>query len=76
MPGMDAIHDIFTDVSISDEDFHLIRDGRGTIYVFGEMNYRDIFRARHYTKFCLRSTGPTVLGSGYLEFCESGNDGD
>jgi len=46
----------------------------GTIYVYGEICYKDVFGNEHFTKYRLMHGGPEKPPPGVLSPCEEGNE--
>lgn len=46
----------------------------GTIYVYGEIHYMDVFGNEHFTKYRLMHGGPEKPPAGVLSPCEEGNE--
>lgn len=50
-----------------------LRDGKATIYVFGEINYRDVFYTQRVTKFKMFLSGEGAA-EGRFKNSEDGNE--
>ena len=55
---------------------HLVGTPQGTIYVYGEVSYSDVFGSRHVQQYRLMHGGSEPTTAGALKPCVSGNDGD
>jgi hypothetical protein len=51
-----------------------IGTSEGTIYVYGEIHYKDVFGHEHITKYRLMHGGPEKSSPGVLSPCEDGNE--
>jgi hypothetical protein len=70
-PGVDsAIH--FWIPNLTSQDVDDVTNFRKLIYLFGKIEYDDIFGKHHWTSFCL-SHHPTTQD---LDVCVNGNDSD
>lgn len=54
----------------------LVGTSEGTIYVYGEISYFDVFGVRHTQKYRLMYGGSEPVVPGVLKPCTSGNGGD
>jgi len=54
----------------------LVGTSQGTIYVYGEISYFDVFGQKHVQEYRLMYGGNELVVPGALKPCESGNDGD
>lgn len=62
---------------LSDKDLFDIRDGsHRRLYLWGKVQYLDIFNCQHYTNFCISLSGLTTdaVGSIKMEPCSKYND--
>ena len=51
-PGMHVILSTLP-IDVSKSAYNDIQDGRGILYAYGEITYRDIYWQRHQTNFCI-----------------------
>ena len=51
-----------------------ITEGKGAIYVYGEVRYRDVFGKRRWSKYRFMMGGPVGIRGGQLATCEEGNE--
>jgi hypothetical protein len=68
---------IATKRSLSNEENRNIRDGTGALFVWGELTYKDAFKAPHYTRFRLFFGGSAgTRPDGLMMAAKDGNDAD
>lgn len=59
---------------IRDQFLDQIGTPEGTIYVYGQVTYKDIFGEKQYLKYRLMYGGPKKSPKGWLSPCEEGNE--
>lgn len=72
-PGSNTEFIIPTHDRLGPEKEAALRSGKATIYVFGEIEYRDIFKTNHVTKFKMFLSGEGAA-EGRFKNCEDGNE--
>jgi len=76
-PQAALFDDIALNHSLSANEISTLAEGSAAIYLFGEIEYFDIYKARRWTTFRMLLGGPDgVPAHGRLGYHEQGNDAD
>jgi hypothetical protein len=76
-PQAALFDDIALNHSLSENEISTLAEGSAAIYLFGEIEYFDIYKARRWTTFRMLLGGPDgVPAHGRLGYHEQGNDAD
>lgn len=52
VPSINATASGYTDQALNEATVEAIKNGAEYLYIFGEVNYKDVFRQQHFTRFC------------------------
>jgi hypothetical protein len=73
-PGGHAFILIPKDPPVPAQSVHLLGTPEGTIYIYGEIRYRDAFRVNRFTKYRLMYGGPEGIHGEHLKPHTEGNE--
>ena len=59
------------DEPLSVEDVEAVRAGKKVLYIFGRIDYTDVFRMEHYSTFCVFITKDHKDGTACSEYSEA-----
>ena len=67
---------ILKEPPVPDNAVHLLGTPAGTIYVYGQIRYTDVFRAKRVTNYRLMYGGAEGVRGGLLKYDVDGNNSD
>ncbi len=72
-PGMEALNTVTQDIPLDRATLDALKGDAMRAYVYGYMTYEDVFRVRHFTKFCGYVQSPNLTE---VTMCDTYNDAD